>query len=301
MHLIDFIGVVVVFSAIGAFIDFWIGKKGQSLVRARLEDRWLRFSDLLFENFGRAEAHFSLNCIDRLFGFFFSKRRALIILFATVVGFATVEIGALFHGVNIDRFFILFYIALCLVIISLSISIFQLIARSFTNHWPTGWAWSLTYISLAVTIQIFALIFASMVTPMILSMFVVLAWNCLAGRCLLVGQILDSIFTGIYDDLWILVSPSKGNLSSLISQDYGKYSNEYFSIIYLSIILHVLALARIFLLLIFIFSFLFSPAHKFISTLWLRTLETEKPIFTVVFGAIGAMCKAVIDISKIFT
>jgi hypothetical protein len=53
---------------VGAFIDFWIGQRGQRRVRDWLETWWLRFSDVRWDNFGREEALFAVRIMDRLFG-----------------------------------------------------------------------------------------------------------------------------------------------------------------------------------------------------------------------------------------
>ena len=53
--------------AVGAFIDFYIGKPGQRRVRDRLEMWWLRLSDVRWGNFGRGEALFAVQVMDRIF------------------------------------------------------------------------------------------------------------------------------------------------------------------------------------------------------------------------------------------
>jgi len=55
-------------TTIGAFIDFYIGKAGQRRVSDWLETWWLRLSYLRWGNFGREEARFAVQVIDRVFG-----------------------------------------------------------------------------------------------------------------------------------------------------------------------------------------------------------------------------------------
>ena len=62
------LAIVVAFGVVGAFIDFYIGKPGQQRVRDRLETWWLRFSYVRWGNFGREEALFAVQVMDRLFG-----------------------------------------------------------------------------------------------------------------------------------------------------------------------------------------------------------------------------------------
>jgi hypothetical protein len=61
---------------VGAFIDFYIGKRGQQRVKGWLETWWLRLSDVRQGNFGREEALFAVQILDGLFGRrLFSVRR----------------------------------------------------------------------------------------------------------------------------------------------------------------------------------------------------------------------------------
>jgi hypothetical protein len=59
---------IAVCGAVGAFIDFYIGKPGQRRVGDRLEMWWLRLSDVCWGNFGRGEALFAVQVMDRIFG-----------------------------------------------------------------------------------------------------------------------------------------------------------------------------------------------------------------------------------------
>jgi len=54
-------------------VDFYIGKPGQRRVKDRLEMWWLRLSDVRWGNFGRGEALFAVQVMDRIFGSEFSR------------------------------------------------------------------------------------------------------------------------------------------------------------------------------------------------------------------------------------
>ena len=71
--------------AVGAFIDFYIGKAGQRQVRDWLETWWLKFSYVRWGNLGREEALFAIPVMDRLFGsrLFFAKR-LIVVVFTTL-------------------------------------------------------------------------------------------------------------------------------------------------------------------------------------------------------------------------
>ena len=51
---------------------------------------------------------------------------------------------------------------------------------------------------------------------------------------------------------------------------------------------------------IFILSFLLKPLQNAIMTLWARVIESDKPVFTLVFGGAAALAKAIQEIVKIF-
>jgi hypothetical protein len=49
----------------------------------------------------------------------------------------------------------------------------------------------------------------------------------------------------------------------------------------------------------FILSFLLKPLQIPIMTLWARVIESDKPVFTLLFGGIATIVKAVQEISKV--
>jgi hypothetical protein len=82
----DFLWPIIAIGGLGAFIDFYIGKAGQKRVTDWLETWWLRLSDVRWGNFGREEALFAVQVIDRLFGKrLFSIRRLVVVLLTSLV------------------------------------------------------------------------------------------------------------------------------------------------------------------------------------------------------------------------
>ena len=76
---------------VGAFIDFYIGKRGQQRVKGWLETWWLRLSYVRWGNFGREEALFAVRAIDRLFGRrLFSFRRITAALVIAIGSFCII-------------------------------------------------------------------------------------------------------------------------------------------------------------------------------------------------------------------
>jgi hypothetical protein len=77
---------VVACGGAGAFIDFYIGRAGQRRIRDWLETWWLRLSYVKWSNFGREEALFAVQVMDRLFGRrFLSVRRLIAVVASTFV------------------------------------------------------------------------------------------------------------------------------------------------------------------------------------------------------------------------
>jgi hypothetical protein len=59
---------IAVFSVFGGFIDFLIGRVGPERAKGFLETWWIKFDDVRCNNFGRKEALFAVNLLDRWFG-----------------------------------------------------------------------------------------------------------------------------------------------------------------------------------------------------------------------------------------
>jgi hypothetical protein len=57
-------------------------------------------------------------------------------------------------------------------------------------------------------------------------------------------------------------------------------------------------LGRLFLTIVFVASFLLRPLQRPIMTLWARIIESDKPVFTLVFGGGAALAKAISEAIK---
>jgi hypothetical protein len=58
-------------------------------------------------------------------------------------------------------------------------------------------------------------------------------------------------------------------------------------------------LVRFSIMAIFILSYLLQPLQRPIMILWARVIESDKPVFTLVFGGTAALAKAIQEIIKI--
>jgi hypothetical protein len=125
----------------GAFIDFYIGKRGQQRVRGWLETWWLKLSYVRWGNFGREEALFAVQVMDRLFGRrLFSVRRMTSVTIITSVSICVMLSLFLLEQIPIydlwDGFVklhILFNVVFIVVSVGLSFSITRFAASRVAN------------------------------------------------------------------------------------------------------------------------------------------------------------------------
>jgi|HubBroStandDraft_4_1064222.scaffolds.fasta_scaffold177132_2 hypothetical protein len=90
------LGTIGTCSAVGVFIDFYIGKSGQRRVKDRLETWWIKFSDIRWDTIGRAESEFAIHFMDRFFGKrLISIKRWLVVSITTIVITGYVVVGGL--------------------------------------------------------------------------------------------------------------------------------------------------------------------------------------------------------------
>src|SRR6202007_1357508 len=118
---------VVGWGALGAFIDFYIGKAGQRRVRDWLEKCCLRLSDVRWGNLGREEALFAVKVMDRLFGSrLFSAQRMIVVIAATLVGVVYILVLTLLDRVELipwPTFFQpVYFVWFAIVILSFAVS-----------------------------------------------------------------------------------------------------------------------------------------------------------------------------------
>jgi hypothetical protein len=234
---------------IGAFIDFWIGKRGQRRVRDWLETWWLRFSYVNLKNFGREEARFAIATMDKVLGRgFFSRKR--------FVSFAILEA---FDAIR-SRFDLLMQQVLTVAVIAATLitvlGFFLLFSSSISltryasvrairlaNRWP-----SLTGIAF--------------ITLLVSQYILMVAWSWFNSW----DPLQDN-----YEHHFSLIPDISSQDATWIFTNGGRF-----------------ALAAL-----FVASYLLKPLHEAISLLWARVVESDKPIFTLLFGGAAAAAKAV--------
>jgi hypothetical protein len=322
-----------VWSGVGAFADFLIGKAGRDRVRDRLEIWWLRFSYVRLRNFGCEEARLALAVLDRIFGQRFLSLRRLgsvsAIAFLFVALYTAIALVRGSFGTSYFRNWSYGAIALAssLLAVAASISITRFAARKVTEGLSDGVIRNVLAF-LFLTLLQFGLI-QLWVLNNILNHFTGLMADAATAIILHGGSGYNRPYTEyIMNRLYILLYPlilfgsdfrhmNISNISpNLFSLSEFRFSNELMLRVILSgggahnaqSIAEIAALAtqytvtliRFLVSVLFLVSYILRPLHAAISTVWLRILESEKPIFTLCFGGVASIAKGLDAIVKYF-
>jgi hypothetical protein len=272
---------------VGAFIDFYIGRRGQQRVRDWLETWWLKFSDVKWGNLGREEALFAARLIDRLCGSrIFSVRRLISTVILTVSSIVIVVGIFMLNGYSLREMFIISYkndevplLALIMTIftIPISFSITKIISVNIalmTVKWPRS--------------NIIGLIIL-----FVTQYFMLRYW---------------SLFVVVYHDVMGLALVNFNNAvlsikSAFFREEiYAILENRYDLIDFLPNVSFMIGflpnLMRLCITVIFIGSFFLKTIQSPIMTLWAHIVESEKPIFTLLFGGSAAFAKLIQEIAR---
>jgi hypothetical protein len=79
----------------------------------------------------------------------------------------------------------------------------------------------------------------------------------------------------------------------LLAPDYGDNYTLLLNITHVNEVLGIMVnLGRLLIAFAFLLSYFARPLWSAASTLWLRSIESQKPFFTLIFGGIGAIAAA---------
>jgi len=307
--LLSTLAIVAACGIVGGLIDFCIKKAGQQRVRSCLETWWLKLSYVRWGNFGREEALFAIRVMDRIFGSrLFSIKRMIVVVVAVLAcgGFIVgqqlmvgriglMRLHALYAGAN------LLWIIIILFLLTASFSLTRLFSILVVSYCPQHVISQilgvlgilafqfllLCYWMPLINLVRLGIAFAYDGTlPFSFSTFVTTMWdntkiilNTLAPAFLetrpIIGPIFEPFMAGTDDTephvfMW--------HMSALVTL--------------------IPAFIRIMLMMLFIVSFLFRPIQHLIMALLERIVESEKPVFTLVFGSAAAIAKAIQEIAK---
>jgi len=273
---------IVAAGGIGALIDFWLGKAGQRRVRTELETWWIKASYANLSTFGRAEASATAVIARKVFGSVLSVRRYIAIGSICLLGALTwfllpkMPVHLLQTTPNVAR-----WLLIQLAELSISISMTIWLCDAFGRRLPERTSLSFPAFVCAIAIQLALVAGTSEVIhtfnwaaaisfPKGFS-FERVAW-VLRVSC-------AQLWNWHFDLPLFSNSPTlgvEGCLSFLIDLAEG------FALLF-----------RIGLAGLFLLSFTFKPlAALFLGVLY-RLIESEKPIFTLLFGAAAALAKAI--------
>jgi hypothetical protein len=271
----NFLWPIIAIGALGAFIDFLIGKAGQEKAKDFLLKWWMRFDDVRWRNFGKEEGLVAGTVIERWFGQrAWSFRRILsfailyrLILLLRYIQYAAQEKGEECHyycGLTCYYCHIPFYGAIVLVI-----------------YW-VGFTLSVSFTKF-LTFRIAYLCGTGMVKNFIL--FVIM---------LLVNFTMFVIWSPV-------ISMMKFRLLGTIDPNIFDLYKTSFAIDLLTLVVVPFfpSLFRFLLSAVFVGSFLLRPlVMRPVSLVWARIVESEKPVFTLIFGSLGAFASAISEAAK---
>jgi hypothetical protein len=316
-----FLWPVIVLGGLGAFIDFLLGRAGQEQVKDFLLKWWMSFDDVNWRNFGRSDALFVTDILQRWFGKSVWSLRRLYMVFITyfvlwMIAFSIHYSAGVYdystHGFDIIlQLFVPMLGCLSMSLaISLTCRIMLLTARLSSRG--TLWNALVWIVSVIINYVIFVIWTNGMESikynaegaigdiifdPMT---FITAPLNGLisAGK---------TIWEGAPRDLSHLLTPLipfsiTGEIGTLQRDPQDVGNNNSFQSIGNAVVdtMSVIGfLLRMGISIIFVGSFLMKPLiAKPVSLVWARIIESDKPVFTLVFSGASAIATAVREVVK---
>jgi hypothetical protein len=312
---------VVAFGVVGAFIDFYVGKPGQRRVRDWLETWWLKFSEFRWGTLGRDEAVFALAIIDRQFGNrLFSARRMtatsilmvllnIIILVHIIVQYTAVVgvFGGSTDWYSFRQIYFWIFLACLFISATLSFSLTRFASAKIVTILTEFPFLNLFGLLLLVCFQYALLCYWTPTVDTIRYTTInQVAYPCYFYACdyspFGITEMLSSL-RRLFTSLRAL-SPSlqMHNFVSAFSYPSEPLSvTEVFQFRLSTLLSAFIFVARLSITAIFITSFFLQTLQGPIMTLWARVIESDKPVFTLVFGGAATLAKATLPFPDIRT
>jgi len=285
----NFLWPIVALGGLGAFIDFVIGKRGQERARNFLIGWWVKFDDVKWNNFGRQEALYAVDVMDCCFGkTIWSLRR---VNAAILVGLFFLSVGYFVFSNRFmeDKLNVGVMVSISLIGFVASISLTRLITWKVATFCGDGQLRNIT-------------IFMAM---LVINYLIITIWGVITSATADCFQnYLVYLITGTYvsfmsaKDIFINYGKNFTGLPMVWNSYTDRTTLEAFMANNISSFAPIL---RLLLSLIFVLSFVIKPVVlRPMSVLWARILESEKPVFTVIFGGAAAFAKAIGEAAKHF-
>lgn len=298
----------------GAFIDFWIGRAGQERVKKQLEDWWLRLSYVRWGNFGREEATFALEVFEKGFGKkLFSWQRVIACYIASLLAFLYTWLTyyVVTHKTSlpldeISAMKMLFSIILFALGASITQGVARLLIRivgnnSYANIIGFAFIAFFTFAMLAIWPILFALACEG-VAAFLEGFFLI-------DDAFLIEHATTDIYsqtpaylikTSAFAIIDLAYNTAVHPFSSLQTNGHSLLGEEHliFTLFFGMMLSTVLNLLRFAITIIFVCSFFLQPLKQLLLAFWARIIESDKPVFTLVFGGVAAIAKTVEELVK---
>ena len=297
---------VVLVGGLGAFVDFLIGRTGQERAKDFLLRWWVRFDDVRWKSFGKEEGLFAAHLIGKWFGQrIWSFRRVILFPILLIVSIVIAVIKFEFittlnpvYPILLWNYEISFPMFVWDAAISHHLSTLKL-SCYFCNQSPG-------YLVSVIIVTFFGFSLSVSFTKFVT---IRMAYLCGVGNfrniiVFLATILLNILMLFIWTPLTLMVRES---LLLTINEDIepGRTVQmlnehmEYMDNFALGALPLLVSLFRLVLSMIFVGSFLLRPLimHP-VSLVWARIVESEKPVFTVIFGGAAAFATAISEAAK---
>jgi hypothetical protein len=324
MDLRDALTTIATCGGAGAFIDWWIGQNGDRRVRSWLETWWLRFSYVRLGNFGQAEALFAVTVMDRLFGpWLFSIRRlaSVLVIQALGIGWLVLRPHAVPDSNSPDYYQLLWsmpgmplFVSLFYVQASAGLAVSISVARAAAIK-AASWCGDSQIRNFACFVSLFFVQYVILVIwrPFVMTPFSILIPAVGFLLPLLNGSELVHLGHNDVMQLWETIKAPvvellihrrvdfylTGTVSAFLSYFTIPLPHMHTWVVPMHACIlsgYAVSLSRLFVAAVFVVSYLLRPLQPPIAALWARIVESDKPVFTLLFGGTAAVAKTIEEI-----
>lgn len=291
-------------TAVAGFVDWLMSRSEKERLRGWLETWWLRFNEVRWRSFGRAEVERALVAFDRYAGRRLLSRQRLIVTLQ-VVGAGCILAGALTmimtfrdwgqtNRLSVDPIAEAAEGLVLAMLFAVSLSLTRGLSAVVLRVPPS--ATNLAFVVLAL-VHLFLLVVWRQITLFIVVIAVSAAYFLVFPDANIdfVGGVVRYLKVTASDaahtDFWLRpdVQIEKGYRQCMVLTDSSNCAQEFF-IAVLKLFCDVVANGlRLAFSLVFLASFVFRPViQPAISRAWARIVESDKPVFTLVVGGLSA-------------
>lgn len=316
MSSVSILSLVALCATVGAFIDFILGKENQKKVRNWFELTWYKYSDIKWRNFGNEEAKAYVRLFDRLFGRkLLCRQRALSVLAIALVGTLCSFTAVLIRGWPVHdispRVNLLWEPTAAALALSISLSITRFLAVAVAT--VRVQTFILNLLLFAITLMVHYLLTAIWLrlVPAAIEIFGLLYFLRVGpteSNSLILtemGRLIETNVVAMGDFLRRPLAFDSG-LTVLAWAVYDRFHDTrglvFVEGMTTQFLMYAGNLLRIAVAFMFVASFFFEwllrrPAFF----IWARVVESEKPIFTMLFAALGALATTVRELLKVMS